>query len=497
MLGSMTIPRIPFGRTGHTSSRVVFGAVALSGATPAESNAVLELLLEHGVNHIDTAASYGDSEDQLRPWLAEHRDAFFLATKTGDRSRAAARDSIHRSLERMDVASVDLIQLHNLVHPGEWEQALGPGGALEAVLEARDEGLVRFVGVTGHGLTVAHQHRRALDVFPFDSVLAPCNPVALRDPMYGPDFEALARVCAERNVALQTIKAITRGPWGSSRSDSGDLVRASHRPRRDRRRRCVRPRSRERVPEHGRRPGASSARPRRRRALLRPTRPGSARRACRTSSHDAALRLLTTTRIRSRVGTEAARIFTDLADWIESNGPLLKSYLQPASDSAVRDRLPAAGLARADDRVADLGRAIPVLEGRTVRRDVAVAGDRGEQVVDLVDEGVLPADDVPVRPPPLPEGVVCLADEDRAEPIRRRRECWSSLSRSRSKASDPFEPLISQLNAFRRPTAKRVASIVPTRRSSNSTAASNASSTSRPAMNVRIEAETDAISPTR
>ena len=195
----------------------MFGAVALSGATPAESNAVLELLLEHGVNHIDTAASYGDSEDQLRPWLAEHREAFFLATKTGDRSRGAARDSIHRSLDRMGVTSVDLIQLHNLVHPGEWDQALGPGGALEAVLEARDEGLVRFVGVTGHGLTVAHQHRRALDAFPFDAVLAPCNPVALRDPVYGPDFEALARVCTERNVALQTIKAITRGAWGTAR----------------------------------------------------------------------------------------------------------------------------------------------------------------------------------------------------------------------------------------------------------------------------------------
>jgi hypothetical protein len=186
------------------SSRVVFGAVALSGATPAESSAVLELLLEHGVNHIDTAASYGDSEDQLRPWLAEHRDAFFLATKTEARSRAAARDSIHRSLDRMAVASVELIQLHNLVHPGEWEQALGSGGALEAVLEARDEGLVRFVGVTGHGLTVAHQHRRALDVFPFDAVLAPCNPVALRDPVYGPDFEA-----------------ITRGPWGSADPTAG------------------------------------------------------------------------------------------------------------------------------------------------------------------------------------------------------------------------------------------------------------------------------------
>jgi aryl-alcohol dehydrogenase-like predicted oxidoreductase len=209
------IPRLPFGTTGHSSSRIIFGAVALAGATPAESEETLRLLLDHGVNHIDTAASYGDSEDQLRPWLAELRDAFFLATKTGERTAAGARESILRSLERMGVDRVDAIQLHNLVHPGEWEVALGPGGALEAAIEARDEGLVRFIGVTGHGLTVAHQHRRALDVFPFDSVLAPCNPVVLRDPVYEPDFAELRRTCGERGVALQTIKALTRGPWGS------------------------------------------------------------------------------------------------------------------------------------------------------------------------------------------------------------------------------------------------------------------------------------------
>jgi aryl-alcohol dehydrogenase-like predicted oxidoreductase len=217
----MAIERAPFGSTGNRSSRVVFGAVALAGATSAESESVLALLLEHGINHIDTASSYGDSEDQLRPWLAEHRDRFFLATKTGERTAAGARESIHRSLDRMGVGGVDLIQLHNLVHPGEWEQALGPGGALEAAIAARDEGLVRFIGVTGHGLTVAHQHLRALDRFPFDSVLAPCNPTLLRDAVYGPDFAELVRVCDERRVALQTIKAITRGPWGSVERSAG------------------------------------------------------------------------------------------------------------------------------------------------------------------------------------------------------------------------------------------------------------------------------------
>lgn len=212
----VAIPRIPFGRTGHDSSRVIFGAVALAGATPAESEETLELVLAHGINHIDTAASYGDSEDQLRAWLADHRDAFFVATKTGERTAAAARESLHRSLERMGIDRLDAIQLHNLVHPGEWEQALGPGGALEALVEARDEGLVRFIGVTGHGLTVAYQHRLALDRFPFDSVLAPCNPVMLRDPVYGRDFARLVERCSTDTVAVQTIKAVTRGPWGSA-----------------------------------------------------------------------------------------------------------------------------------------------------------------------------------------------------------------------------------------------------------------------------------------
>jgi aryl-alcohol dehydrogenase-like predicted oxidoreductase len=217
----MAIEHAPFGSTGHSSSRVVFGAVALAGATPAESEATLELVFAHGINHIDTASSYGDSEDQLRPWLAEHRDRFFLATKTGERTAAGARESIHRSLERMGVTAVDLIQLHNLVHPGEWEQALGPGGALEAAIEARDEGIVRSIGVTGHGLTVAYQQLRALERFPFDSVLAPCNPTLLRDPVYGPDFTELIRVCGERGVAVQTIKAITRGPWGAIEPTAG------------------------------------------------------------------------------------------------------------------------------------------------------------------------------------------------------------------------------------------------------------------------------------
>jgi aryl-alcohol dehydrogenase-like predicted oxidoreductase len=209
------IAKAPFGATGHDSSRVIFGAAALGEVTQREADEALPLLLEHGVNHIDTAASYGDAELRLAPWLREHRDRVFLATKTGERSSAAAREEIRRSLERMEVDQVDLIQLHCLVHPDEWELALSEGGALRAAVEARDEGLVRFIGVTGHGLTVAAMHLRSLERFAFDSVLFPYSHVIMRDETYASDVRRLLAICRERTVAVQTIKSISRGPWGS------------------------------------------------------------------------------------------------------------------------------------------------------------------------------------------------------------------------------------------------------------------------------------------
>jgi len=207
------IATAPFGSTGHESTRTIFGAAALGELSQAEADPTLELLLEHGVNHIDVAASYGDAELRLAPWLARNPGRFFLATKTGEREYKGAREEIRRSLERLGVDHVDLIQLHNLVDVIEWEFALREGGALQAAVEARDEGLVRFIGVTGHGLTVARMHTRSLERFPFDSVLAPYNYVQMRDPVYAADFEALAAVCVERGVALQTIKSIALAPW--------------------------------------------------------------------------------------------------------------------------------------------------------------------------------------------------------------------------------------------------------------------------------------------
>jgi aryl-alcohol dehydrogenase-like predicted oxidoreductase len=211
--------KAPFGRTGHTSSRAIFGAAALSNVTQAQADRAIETAVSYGVNHFDTAASYGESEKLLGPWLQHNRADVFLATKTGERRRDAARDELHRSLERLRTDHVDLWQLHNLVDAHEWEVALGPGGALEAAVAARDEGLVRFIGVTGHGLEVAARHAASLERFEFDSVLLPYSYVMMQNPRYATDFEALAATCEERGVAVQTIKAITRRPWDERPAD--------------------------------------------------------------------------------------------------------------------------------------------------------------------------------------------------------------------------------------------------------------------------------------
>jgi len=216
------IQSLPFGRSGHVSTRLIFGAAALWRASQQAADRTLEQLLAAGVNHIDAAASYGDAELRVGPWMERHRDRFFLATKTGERSYAAARAQIRHSLERLRVDHVDLLQLHNLVNDDEWETAMGPDGALRAAIEARDEGLVRFIGVTGHGTRVAAMHLRSLERFSFDSVLLPMNPALLRDAQYAAEFEQLLAVCRARNVAVQTIKAIARRRWQDGTAPTHD-----------------------------------------------------------------------------------------------------------------------------------------------------------------------------------------------------------------------------------------------------------------------------------
>src|SRR5216683_1686381 len=209
----MAISTLVFGRSGHQSTRTLFGAAALGSVTQREADETLEVLLNYGVNHIDVAASYGDAELRLAPWLKHQRAQFYLATKTGQRTVADARDELHRSLERMQVDYVDLWQLHNLADPIEWDVALSPGGALEAAIEARAQGLVRAIGVTGHGLQIAATHRRSLERFDFDTVLLPYNYLTMQSPYYAENFNALVATCQQRNVAVQTIKSIAYRPW--------------------------------------------------------------------------------------------------------------------------------------------------------------------------------------------------------------------------------------------------------------------------------------------
>jgi aryl-alcohol dehydrogenase-like predicted oxidoreductase len=213
------LPTAPFGRTGHESTRVIFGAAGLGGASQDTADRILAQVEAAGINHVDTAASYGESEVRLQPWLANHRHEVFLATKTGDREGDAARASLERSLERLGVDQVDLVQLHNLVEPDEWEVAQGAGGAVEALARARDEGLTRFIGVTGHGLRIASMHRMSLERFPFDSVLLPVNFTLLGDPAYRADVEELIAICERDRVAVQTIKAIARRRWSDDAAD--------------------------------------------------------------------------------------------------------------------------------------------------------------------------------------------------------------------------------------------------------------------------------------
>lgn len=215
----MPIPKKAFGRAGHMSTRTLFGAAAFSAVTQDEADRTMELLIAHGVNHIDTAASYGDSELRLGPWMETHRDQFFLATKTDERSYGGAKRQFERSLQRLRVSEVDLIQLHYLVGEEEWEVAMGPGGALEYLQEAREQGLVKYIGVTGHDVAIARMHQRSLERFDFDSVLLPYSYLMMQNPVYRAGFTEVVEICKARNVAVQTIKGVTRRPYlGEQRS---------------------------------------------------------------------------------------------------------------------------------------------------------------------------------------------------------------------------------------------------------------------------------------
>ena len=207
------IPKRQFGYTGHESTRIIFGAYALSRATKEDADQTLEILLKYDINHIDTAPMYGNSEKRIGPWMKDHREKFFLATKTRQRSYEGAWKDLQSSLNQLNADYVDLWQMHGLTNPVGWEKAMGSEGTLKAFIEARDEGLARFLGVTAHGSKSAAMHKQSLERFDFDSVLLPYNYLMMQNTRYASDFNELIELCQKRNIAVQTIKSIARRPW--------------------------------------------------------------------------------------------------------------------------------------------------------------------------------------------------------------------------------------------------------------------------------------------
>jgi aryl-alcohol dehydrogenase-like predicted oxidoreductase len=201
------------GRLGRENSVLIFGGAALGEAGEEASDRAIQQALDAGVDHFDTAADYGDSELHYGRWMSQIRDRVFLSTKTGDREKDAARRSIERSLERLRVDNVDLIQLHAVGDLGDLDRATGPGGALEAAIQAREEGLVGAIGITGHGHEAPATHLEALRRFPFETVLTPWNYVLSTDGDYRRDFEALVEEVRHQDAGLMTIKAISRRNW--------------------------------------------------------------------------------------------------------------------------------------------------------------------------------------------------------------------------------------------------------------------------------------------
>ncbi|MGD2104946.1 MAG: aldo/keto reductase [Anaerolineae bacterium] len=202
-----------FGRTDHMSTIAVLGAFAFSAVTQAQADRAMELVIDAGVNHIDVAPTYGDAEARLGPWLARERDRFFVGGKTTERTREGAAREMRASLERLQIDAFDLYQLHAVNTMHELEEALGPAGALQAILEAREEGLTRFIGITGHGLDAPTLFVEALYRFDFDSVLFPVNFILYADADYRRRADELIRQCRARDVGVMAIKAIAKRPW--------------------------------------------------------------------------------------------------------------------------------------------------------------------------------------------------------------------------------------------------------------------------------------------
>ena len=205
-----------FGRSGHESTVAIFGAAAFFDISQDKADEVMEYILSTEINHIDVAPSYGDAEIRLGPWLAKHRERFFLGCKTQERTKAAAAEELRRSLEKLQVDRFDLFQLHAVTNMEELDQVTAMGGALEAIIEAREEGLLDYIGITGHGLEVPKVFLEAIERFDFDSILFPINFILYENSEYRDNAQALLQTCKQRDIGSMVIKHIAKGPWGEN-----------------------------------------------------------------------------------------------------------------------------------------------------------------------------------------------------------------------------------------------------------------------------------------
>ena len=203
-----------FGRTGHMSTVAIFGAAAFSEVSQEEADKAMELIIEAGVNHIDIARSYGEAELRVGPWMPRERDRFFLGSKTTQRTKEDAWKELQESLKRLQIEALDLYQIHAITTMEELDAVTMKGGALEAFVEARREGLTQFIGITGHGVNAPQIYLEALRRFDFDSVLFPLNFVQMGNPEYRKYAEELIATCKAKDVGVMIIKSVTKGPWG-------------------------------------------------------------------------------------------------------------------------------------------------------------------------------------------------------------------------------------------------------------------------------------------
>ena len=206
--------KIRFGRTNHMSTLAVFGAVALGQNDQTEADKAVQQVIDAGINHIDIAPSYGQAEQRLGPWMPRIREDFFLGCKTMERTKQGAINEFHESLKRLQVDRFDLYQLHAITTMDELDQCTQSGGSLEGVIEMREKGLTRFIGITGHGMQAPALFIEALNRFDFDSILFPIYPALFANQEYRSQALALLDLCAEKDVGVMTIKAICKEPWG-------------------------------------------------------------------------------------------------------------------------------------------------------------------------------------------------------------------------------------------------------------------------------------------